>query len=241
MNSRNSGSASERFFAGKGFYIVLFLCAAVIGMSVWAMNAGSETMYEDVTTVSVIDEPVRETVFVTPEPKTEESASEPQAETEEQGAEDDLTDILYPEGATAAETQQIYLWPVGGELDRSYAVETLAYDSTMADWRTHAAIDISCAEGETVRACHAGTVESIYNDDLLGTVMVINHGDGVRSVYANLDEQTSVGVGTWVAAGVPVANVNGHAIGESAQQPHLHFAMYRDGQSINPTEYLSEG
>ena len=33
MNSRSSGEKLEAFFNGKGFYIVLFLCAAVIGAS----------------------------------------------------------------------------------------------------------------------------------------------------------------------------------------------------------------
>ena len=41
-------SALEKFFAGKGFYIVLFLCAAVIGVSAWTLlsreGAVDETM-----------------------------------------------------------------------------------------------------------------------------------------------------------------------------------------------------
>ena len=36
----------EAFFAGKGFYIVLFLCVAVIGVSAWSMLAGNETDVE---------------------------------------------------------------------------------------------------------------------------------------------------------------------------------------------------
>ena len=31
---------AEHFFAGKGFYIVLFLCVAVIGVSAWSMLTG---------------------------------------------------------------------------------------------------------------------------------------------------------------------------------------------------------
>ena len=44
MNNSSSGGKLERFFAGRGFYIVLFLCAAVIGISSWVMAAGKETM-----------------------------------------------------------------------------------------------------------------------------------------------------------------------------------------------------
>ena len=52
MNSRSSGGWLEAFFTGKGFYIVLFLCAAVIGASAWMMAAGNGTMAEDVIEVS---------------------------------------------------------------------------------------------------------------------------------------------------------------------------------------------
>ena len=48
MSSNSSGKRLERFFTGKGFYIVLFLCAAVIGVSAWMMAAGNETMAKDV-------------------------------------------------------------------------------------------------------------------------------------------------------------------------------------------------
>ena len=41
MNSRGSGKKLEGFFTGKGFYIVLFLCAAVIGVSAWMMATGN--------------------------------------------------------------------------------------------------------------------------------------------------------------------------------------------------------
>ena len=44
MSSNSSGKKLEGFFTGKGFYIVLFLCAAVIGVSAWMMAAGNETM-----------------------------------------------------------------------------------------------------------------------------------------------------------------------------------------------------
>ena len=50
MSSKSSGKKLEGFFTGKGFYIVLFLCAAVIGLSAWMMAAGNETM-EDMNSI----------------------------------------------------------------------------------------------------------------------------------------------------------------------------------------------
>lgn len=236
MYSNNSGGRLERFLEGKGFYIVLFLCAAVVGMSVWAMNAGNETVYEETLPVDNTEDEMVETIVITPQEEMVPIITEP--ETIEPTDDSELTDELYPEGATAVETAAVYLWPVSGEIERNYMVETLAYDETLGDWRTHAAIDIEAGEGDNVIACHSGTVESVYNDSLLGTVMVIDHGNGLRSVYGNLDEGSTAAVGTWVSAGTPIAKIGSTAIAESSQRPHLHFAMLRDGHTENPMNYI---
>ena len=51
MSINSSGRKLEGFFTGKGFYIVLFLCAAVIGVSAWMLAAGNETMENDLGAV----------------------------------------------------------------------------------------------------------------------------------------------------------------------------------------------
>ena len=47
ISKRSGGSKLDKFFAGKGFYIVLFLCAAVIGVSVWTLMSGEKTVEAD--------------------------------------------------------------------------------------------------------------------------------------------------------------------------------------------------
>ena len=47
MSSNSSGKRLEGFFTGKGFYIVLFLCAAVIGVSAWTLISREATVEED--------------------------------------------------------------------------------------------------------------------------------------------------------------------------------------------------
>ena len=46
MNSKSSADWLERFFMGKGFYIVLVLCAAVIGASAWMLAVGDKPLTE---------------------------------------------------------------------------------------------------------------------------------------------------------------------------------------------------
>ena len=230
MNSRSSGGRLERFFAGKGFYIVLFLCAAVIGLSAWMMASGNETM-EDVTHVSspILDNKRVETVVRPPE-TAENKMQSVMAETESDES------IALSETETASVPQ--YLWPVQGELERMHDLENLSYDVTMHDWRTHEGIDISAALGTEVIASRGGIVESITEDDFYGTVLTLSHGDGSSSVYANLASVPAVSVGQSVEAGKVLGSVGTTAICEIGQGTHLHFAMLVDGVSVDPLNYL---
>ena len=72
MSSKSSGKKLEGFFTGKGFYIVLFLCAAVIDVSAWMMAAGNETMNDTSKTNSVGMTNKRvETIILSPESGTD--------------------------------------------------------------------------------------------------------------------------------------------------------------------------
>lgn len=246
MNSSSSGGKLERFFTGKGFYIVLFLCAAVIGVSAWMMATGNEAM-EDVmaTNEASVENRRVETIVLPPETAKvdTEAKREAEAEPEEvpaaamQGEEAPAAEVWAEEPAveTAAD---VYVWPVSGETARPFDLGALHYDETMKDWRTHAGLDVSAPLGEAVCAAHAGTVESIYEDDLYGVTLTVNHGDGVSTVYANLAPETAVNVGDWVEPGTVVGSIGESAICESAQDGHLHFAVIANGESVDPLNYL---
>ncbi|MBT3269616.1 peptidoglycan DD-metalloendopeptidase family protein [Candidatus Poribacteria bacterium] len=84
-------------------------------------------------------------------------------------------------------------------------------------------ITIRCAEGTSVNAIQAGTVEyAEWFDGLgFGKLLVLNHGDGLRSFYAHLQE-FSVTKGDIVAGGqtVGVSGSTGSLLG-----PALYFEM----------------
>ena len=168
MNSRGSGKKLEGFFTGKGFYIVLFLCAAVIGVSAWMMATGNETMENDpVRNNSVnLDDKRVETVIVPAQSGTAETgaleADAPEVNTEGLAENAEVQDS---EAVAAVEEQPvveaaapIYVWPVAGQVERAHSSETLAYDQTLRDWRTHEGIDIIAELGAPVVAAHSCTV-----------------------------------------------------------------------------------
>ena len=242
MNSKNAADWLESFFTGKGFYIVLVLCAAVIGASAWMLAVGDKPLTE--TAVEVVNTdpapyrkedtviaPHREDLPVFREDPEEIPALSPQEETEEPVQE------VFGE-APAAEAESSYIWPLQGEIARFHDPETLHYDETLGDWRTHQGVDILAPLGETVCAAHAGRVESVQHHDLLGTVVVVSHENGFSTVYANLEENPAVSPGDWVETGSVIGTVGSSALSELSEESHLHFAVRLNGVDRDPLEFL---
>lgn len=260
MENKHGSGANAGSLEGKGFYIVLFLCAAVIGLSAWLLLTKAGTNVEDETAEEVVDvsgayvtmlpadsaqqqpdsaqtaeqEPAAEQEQPEAEQPEEETAAEEPAAEQETGAEQSGGDQAVFSDSTVS-----YVWPVQGSVQRAYSIETLAYDSTMADWRTHDGIDIACDLGTPVLAVAAGLVVDVRNDDLMGTVVEVDHENGIHSVYANLAAQPPVAAGDRVTMGQVVGSVGSTALGEVNQVSHLHFAMKQDGMSTDPTLYLA--
>ncbi len=110
----------------------------------------------------------------------------------------------------------------------------------MGDWRTHEGIDITAAIGTEVMSVADGVVSAVYEDDMMGTTVVIAHGEELESIYANLGEFPSVSVDDWVIGGQIIAVVGNSALAESGEEPHLQFSMRKDGKPVDPMEYLPQ-
>lgn len=229
------------FIEGKGFYIVLALCLAAIGLSGWFLfssltgeqeeqpvgGTASITVTPAPTPVATVT-PVKPTVTATPRP----TATVPAVVSATPSATVQPTPT--PKSAPTSLT-----WPVQGEVLTSYSVETLAYDVTMADWRTHAGVDIAAAAGTEVRAPASGVVVEVTEDVMLGTTVVIDHGGDLTTTCANLASVPTVEVGDEVTVGDIIGSVGNTAIAESALASHLHFSVEREGQSVDPMELLN--
>ncbi len=127
--------------------------------------------------------------------------------------------------------------PVKGEVIRPFSREKLAYNETTRDWRLHEALDLA-AEGQKVLASMAGTVERVYDDDYLGTTVILRHLGGYETRYCNLTAMPTVKQGDSVKAGDVIGAVGDTAILESADKPHLHFQVLKDGKPIDPEDFL---
>ena len=232
MQNEKSGKL-DKFFAGKGFYIVLALCVIVIGISAYSLVKGADDTGVGLDPgISAARQTER------PEPSAEPPVSTEKPQPVDAPSEDDVVsagtltqDDVWPEQVT-------WRWPVSGEIERGYSVEALSYDVTMADWRTHDGVDILAQQGEVVVAAGDGEVVSVTQDDLYGTTVVIDHGSGIKTQYSNLADTPTVSPGDKVKGGDVIGSVGKTAICEIGQGSHMHFAMSRDGASVDPTTYI---
>lgn len=235
------------FMEGKGFYIVLFLCVAAIGISGYylfsgltgaAGGFGSDPAAAVSGQVEMAkDQPEKKTP--TDQNPGKDQAAEDAAKTEEPVKKEENPapqKETTPNEETAASTA--YVWPVQGEVARDFSLEVFAYDATMGDWRTHDGLDIAADLGSPVCACGTGTVTDVTRDPMLGMIVTVDHGRGMESRYANLAESVNVQVGDAVEAGTVLGTVGTTAISESASPSHLHFEMIEYDVSIDPLNYL---
>lgn len=223
----------DGFLEGKGFYILLFLCVAAVGISGYYLyrSAAEDTApVGGVTSVTVTATP-RPTRTPVP-PSTAAPLPSPSAEPAPEPI-PTAKPALKP-----APAEHSFVRPVRGEVVHPYAVETLAYDETMGDWRTHSALDLAALLGTEVGAVTDGTVVSVTEDDLMGTTVTIDHGDGLMSSYSNLAALPTVKEGDRVLTGSIIGAVGNTAIAESRMPAHLHLAMTLNGAAVDPMEYL---
>ena len=109
------------------------------------------------------------------------------------------------------------------------------HNQTLNSYYEHAGIDFTAAAGTEVLAVESGVVESIYKDDiLLGTEIVVDHGDGLKTVYRFVTEHEGLKVGATVEKGEVIATVADASGNEYKDGAHLHFEIMQDGKPIDP-------
>ena len=255
MKNRSFLNKLGDFAMGKGFYIVLFLCIATIGISGYYLL---KTVVNDTratapvggdASVTLPDQSVTAPTTPTPSVKNETpvnptpSVNKPQSSTQSNVQKDDPEPVKdttpEPDTSNSKETiSKVFTWPVQGAVLRDYSVEALSLDPTMGDWRTHGGLDIAAAQGVKVLSISAGAVEQIYNDGLMGTTVVVNHGGGLQSWYCNLDEDVFVEEGDPVDIGSELGTVGSTAIAEVGVSSHIHLETILNGQPVSPRDYL---
>ena len=127
-------------------------------------------------------------------------------------------------------------WPVAGSNTVSLSNPFGARWNPGGQGKTvHNGIDIPGTEGTAILAAADGTVTETGFDPERGNYLLIDHGNGLTTLYAACKE-VDVSKGDAVKAGDEIA-----ALGSTGAStgPHLHFEVRQDGEAQNPTAYFN--
>lgn len=228
--------------SGTGFYLLLAVCLITAAVSGWfLLFGGDEPAPEEDAPPAAVSAPVENAYVPRAAPAPEEDAPPVEASAPAP-VEVEIVPVM-PEAEVdstpvTAEPPRLVVEPLKGEVLMAFSMDQLVYSPTLADWRTHDGVDISAKPGSTVLAATAGTVASVEDHPLMGTTVVIEHEGGYATTYSNLQAKPTVEPGDLVTAGQIIGAVGTTASAEAAQSPHLHFSVSRDGEAVDPGEFL---
>lgn len=223
--NKNAGADAPIKVKRRSLYYILVtacalvLAAAIVLIVVFATNPASPTL----------DDP-----GATEQPDDPSGGTDDTDDTDDAGDTDDTEEPDEPSG-----TEVVFSMPVSeGTLGTAY---TFWYNSTLNRYNLHTGVDFKADAGTAVAAAYAGTVESVTDTLLEGGKVVIDHGNGLRTVYASIDPAAGLAAGDTVARGDVIGAVSAAADvmgNEYDEGSHLHFEVTQDGKAIDPVTYL---
>jgi murein DD-endopeptidase MepM/ murein hydrolase activator NlpD len=139
----------------------------------------------------------------------------------EKVAQEDKYNVL----ETAGTQMEFALFPpVKGTISEKYNLKS-----------RHYAVDVVLAKNAPVKAAADGRVIFSEWSAATGHVMIIEHNYGLLSVYKHNSSLTKE-QGDFVRSGEVIALAG--SSGELSTGPHLHFELWKDGNPVNPSDYI---
>ncbi|MFW9261353.1 M23 family metallopeptidase [Nostoc sp. CALU 546] len=133
----------------------------------------------------------------------------------------------------------VFLRPNAGRMSTTYGVRRY-YNGTFANDYYHRGLDYAGAAGSSVIAPAAGRVALVGRVSqgfrVHGNVVGIDHGQGITSIFMHLS-RINVKEGDFVKAGQLIGAVGSTG---ASTGPHLHWGLYVNGQSVDPTPWRTK-
>jgi murein DD-endopeptidase MepM/ murein hydrolase activator NlpD len=123
-----------------------------------------------------------------------------------------------------------FKWPCSGGVVSGFGNRVHPISGTS---RMHAGVDIDCANGAPISAAGDGVVVEAGSRGGYGNAVVIDHGDGLATLYAH-QSQIAASPGQQVSTGEVIGYVGstGYSTG-----PHLHWEVWVNGSPTDPLGY----
>jgi murein DD-endopeptidase MepM/ murein hydrolase activator NlpD len=123
-------------------------------------------------------------------------------------------------------------WPITGPVSSEFGARSSPYGRS---WEFHPGLDIRALSGTPVAAAGSGTIVYAGRMRGYGNMVVVDHGVGLKTVYAHLSAIYAE-LGRRVETGQVIG-----AVGQTgrATGPHLHYEVRVGTAPVDPMCYLS--
>ena len=136
--------------------------------------------------------------------------------------------VVQPSGGSMA-------WPLPANfrtISSGYGYRPRPFNRRLTEF--HTGIDLPAPRGTNIYAAESGTVILSGWHGGYGRTVIIQHGDGITTLYGHNSENL-VSVGDWVNRGQRIARVGSTGVSTGN---HLHFEVRRNGSHVNPGPFL---
>lgn len=205
-----------RFVEKQGFPIIITLCVAVItATALWTNRHHTE--------------------YITPPPQV--TADVSAAHLMQQSLREAVTPTPMP-----TEAPRRFTPPLENiTFLREFNANTMVQSKITGLWAIHDAVDLKANPGEKVLAISDGVVLHSGKNELLGTWLLIDHGDSIEVLYAGMALNNDYRTGDEVRAGAVIGFCGSGPMDESDLGPHLHLRVTKDGHAIDPASLWTAG
>lgn len=170
-------------------------------------------------------------------PDTKEEEEE---ETKNESSQEENTEQTAGESnAVNFSSESKLLWPVEGTLLMNYSMDKTVYFSTLDQFKYNPALVISGEKGDQVISSAPGVVKSIDKTAETGTTVNVDIGGGYELFYGQLND-VKVQTGDYVDSKTVLGYVGDPTIYYSVEGCNVYFEMRKDGEPVNPMDYLVE-
>lgn len=131
------------------------------------------------------------------------------------------------------------IWPVSGAVLMNYSMDKTVYFATLEEYKYNPALIIGGAVNDQVISAGKGIVKSIDKTPQEGTTVTVDMGNGYEAIYGQL-QNVQVKTGDSVEAKTVLGYLAEPTRYYSVEGCNLYFEFRKDGQPIDPLQYLSE-
>lgn len=132
-----------------------------------------------------------------------------------------------------------FAMPMGTDIIKDYSGGEMVFSKTMGDWRVHNGVDFSGSAGNEVIAVADGKITKVYDDSFWGTVVEIDHGNGMTARYCGIKKGSTPEEGSKVEMRDKIGSL-GHIPVEIGEEDHLHLEIMIDGEYVDPLKALNK-